>query len=297
MKKFLTFILIGMLLFTPISAFADGEKVYEVPVDVGHYSKEPGKKSMATNAIKHVAKVTEKDGKAVYQLNFKPMEFMNLTGQLTNLFIYDKGPDSSRVEATSKPIQGEYTKEFSFTRNQCKEGEILIAVWVDAMDGLSGGQPGAGEQKAYLIFEWDKAKEVAGGSGVLDQINNKNKPKQPVNKGVNIKVNGKIITPETPAFIENDRTMVPVRFISEALGLKVDWNNAERKVLVGESENLVTLKIDSKEIVKADGTKVEIDSPAIIRQERTFVPLRAIAEISGAKVDWDNETRTAIVEK
>ena len=49
--------------------------------------------------------------------------------------------------------------------------------------------------------------------------------------------------------------------------------------------------------IEKDGVKTKIDAPAVIKESRTFVPLRAIAEISGAKVDWNAETRTVIIKK
>ena len=78
--------------------------------------------------------------------------------------------------------------------------------------------------------------------------------------------------------------MVPLRFISEALGLKVDWDGANKTITIGDG--LAKLTIDSN-IVNANGKDIKIDSPAKIKSGRTFVPLRAIAEITGAKVDWD----------
>ena len=51
-------------------------------------------------------------------------------------------------------------------------------------------------------------------------------------KDIYLVVDGKKIETDAPAFIESDRTLVPVRFISEALGYKVDWKADERKVVI-----------------------------------------------------------------
>ena len=88
--------------------------------------------------------------------------------------------------------------------------------------------------------------------------------------------------------------MVPLRFISEALGEKVDWNGDTKTVIIGD--NKATLKIGSNEI-NAAGKTITIDSPAVIKNSRTFVPLRAISEILGAKVEWNGETRTVSITK
>lgn len=47
-----------------------------------------------------------------------------------------------------------------------------------------------------------------------------------------VNINGKIKTIDVPAFTENDRTMVPLRFISEAIGADVKWDGAENTVFI-----------------------------------------------------------------
>ena len=61
-----------------------------------------------------------------------------------------------------------------------------------------------------------------------------------------IEYNGKIIKSDVAPFIQNDRTMVPIRFISETLGYEVGWNNDARLVTVKGKDTSIELKIDSK---------------------------------------------------
>ena len=51
-----------------------------------------------------------------------------------------------------------------------------------------------------------------------------------------VKVNGKDVKLDSPAFIENDRTYTPVRFISEYLGASVEWVEKEQKVIITKPE-------------------------------------------------------------
>lgn len=51
-----------------------------------------------------------------------------------------------------------------------------------------------------------------------------------------VKVNGKEIKLDSPAFIENDRTYTPIRFISENLGASVEWVEKEQKVIITKPE-------------------------------------------------------------
>ena len=283
MKKIFLSIILALVL---IPTFSFAATKYEVPVKLEKFG-EPGKESMGNPSLRPTAEVVEKDGKFVYKIYAKKMEFMNMEGELTNLFIYEGDKDSPRVETKQSPLSGEYNKVHEFVRTNPKEDKILVAVWVDAMDAIAGGGQGSGEQKAYLVFDWSSAKATEIKDSKSD--NKVNAPSE-----IKIMVSGKEIKPETPAYIENGRTMVPLRFISEALGEKVDWNAETKSVIIGD--NKAVLAIGSKEI-DANGKKITIDSPAVIKNSRTFVPLRAISEILGAKVDWDGATKTVSITK
>lgn len=284
MKKLILSLLLVLVLI-PNTIFAANK--YEVPVKLEKFG-EPGKESMGNPSLKQMAEVEEKDGKYIYKLYLKKMEFMNMEGELTNLFIYEADKDSNRVETKQTAIEGEYNKTHEFERTTPKEDKILVAVWVDAMDAISGGGKGSGEQKAYLMFDWANAKPLESSAE-----NSEPKTEKQSNE-IKIVVNGKEIKSETPAYIESGRTMVPLRFISEALGEKVEWEADTRTVIIGDDK--ASLIIDSKEIKSKDKT-IQIDSPAVIKDSRTFVPLRAISEILGAKVDWKASTRTVEINK
>ena len=103
---------------------------------------------------------------------------------------------------------------------------------------------------------------------------------------------GQEVLMDVAPFIDADtfRTMVPIRFISEALGADVSWQpeTSQVKILLGDQEMI--LNIGSKTVL-VNGTSTETDSPAVILDSRTFAPLRFISETLGAKVDWNDETR------
>lgn len=290
MKKIFLSLLLAMLLI-PNAIFAASK--YEVPVKLEKFG-EPGKESMGNSSLKPFADVEEKDGKVIYKIYLKNIEFMNMEGELTNFFVYEGDKDSKRVETKQSPISGEYIKKHEFVRTSPKEDQILVAVWVDAMDAIAGGGKGSGEQKAYLKFDWANAKAVEAKDSKPASKKDVKDEKSSAKSEIKIFVSDKEIKPETPAYIENGRTMVPLRFISEALGEKVDWKADTKTVLIGD--NKASLVIGEKEI-EANGKKIAIDSPAVIKDARTFVPLRAISEILGAKVDWDASTRSVKISK
>lgn len=107
---------------------------------------------------------------------------------------------------------------------------------------------------------------------------------------VNYSINGEVKKMDAKPFIKNDRTLVPLRFIVEAIGGEVNWDNDNRLVTVNSKGKTIELPIDSKTI-KIDGQDVSIDQAAIIKGDRTFVPIRFIAENLDMVVNYINDTR------
>lgn len=112
---------------------------------------------------------------------------------------------------------------------------------------------------------------------------------------IHIVVNGYDVKTDVQPFIENSRTLVPIRFISEALGYQVKWNGKERSVTITDSKlGTVVLFID-KQVYKVNGENKISDVAPMIRQDRTFVPLRFVAESFDFNVDWIESSRTVTV--
>ncbi|MDU3009607.1 copper amine oxidase N-terminal domain-containing protein [uncultured Peptoniphilus sp.] len=119
------------------------------------------------------------------------------------------------------------------------------------------------------------------------------------NSDIRLWMKGEIIKSDVAPYISEDRTMVPLRVISENLGKKVTWNNNDKKVNIkDEKGNEFSLVINEKfmENVSSDSNlKIKLDAPAVIKDNRTFVPIRAIAEAFGEKVQWDNDKRVVVI--
>lgn len=109
-------------------------------------------------------------------------------------------------------------------------------------------------------------------------------------------INGEVAPIDVPALILDDRTMTPARFVAEALGAKVEWDDATKTVTITKDEYKIVLVIDSK-IAEINGEQVEIDVPAQIIDDRTLTPARLVAEALGAEVSWDDATRTVTIVK
>ena len=101
-------------------------------------------------------------------------------------------------------------------------------------------------------------------------------------------------TNDVAPLIRNDRTMLPARFVAENLGAVVDWIGPERKVLITRDDTTIEIFINS-DTAYVNGEAVRLDSPAFIENDRTYTPVRFVAERLGAAVDWNGETRQVII--
>ena len=149
-------------------------------------------------------------------------------------------------------------------------------------------------------------------------------------RDVKLEVNGKPVVSKPAAFISADRTMVPVRFVAEALDYQVVWNEGSRDILLtkmnfdtNKPEQVLVLKTDApralvieKKDVSAfygattkdaftmadvDGylnraKVVNLELKPIIKEDRTFIPLRAVVELFGQRIFWDGATYTVSIE-
>lgn len=104
-----------------------------------------------------------------------------------------------------------------------------------------------------------------------------------------VNVDNEAVIYDAVPVIRNDRTLVPIRIVTETLGGKVDWNGVTKEV---------TLNIDGKEIKMTIGKTLEKYGVApVIIDGRTFVPVRFVADELGATVAWDDATKTVTITK
>lgn len=140
--------------------------VYPVKVDLKNYYE--NKASMGNKALTQDATVTVKDGKATINLSVKPIDFSGIFGGLTNIFVIKEGTKYNHAKKDNLiPALGSEKKAFKDKEGKEKEyftkftfdvpleavkekREVGLVVWVDAMDSIAGGTPGAGQQPAML---------------------------------------------------------------------------------------------------------------------------------------------------
>lgn len=87
--------------------------------------------------------------------------------------------------------------------------------------------------------------------------------------------------------IQNDRTLVPLRYIAEAFGADVKWNADTQTAEIVKGTDTVSITIGADKYI-ANGVEKELDSPAQIINDRTLVPIRAVLESFGKKLYWND---------
>ncbi len=108
-----------------------------------------------------------------------------------------------------------------------------------------------------------------------------------------VTVDGQAVTftDTTPYVDANGRTMMPVAKIVELLNVSVDWNGTSQTVTLKGDGKEVVLKINDDNIT-VDGVTSKMDTKAVIKDGRTYVPLSAIAKAFGVTTGWDKATST-----
>ncbi len=98
--------------------------------------------------------------------------------------------------------------------------------------------------------------------------------------------------PDAKPYLYKDRTLVPIRFISEAMGADVSWNSGEQEVTIVKGKDTIITHILSSRAT-LNGVLYTFDVPAMIKADRTFVPLRFIAELLNCDVEWNEKYLTS----
>lgn len=117
-----------------------------------------------------------------------------------------------------------------------------------------------------------------------------------------VTVNGvqKEVVMDVEPFISNNRTMLPVRFVAEALGFKVEWDDPTRTVILTDKDTVVKIPVDTNQII-VNGSVFESDVKPILKNGRTMLPFaniaRALGLVDGKDIIWNGVTKEVIIKR
>lgn len=111
---------------------------------------------------------------------------------------------------------------------------------------------------------------------------------------ISVICNGNLIDFDQPPIMENDRVLVPMRAIFEALGADVAWDGETQTITAVREDDCIVLQIGSDKMFVND-REIQLDVPAKLVNGRTLVPIRAISEALGANVEWDEGLQQVVI--
>lgn len=111
---------------------------------------------------------------------------------------------------------------------------------------------------------------------------------------IKVYVNDKKVNFNTAPVVYKDRTLAPAREVFESLKGEVLWNPETQTVTSTVNGTVIVFTIGSSEAT-VDGVPYKLDVPAVMANDRAYVPLRFLAESLGGQVHWDDTTSTALI--
>jgi hypothetical protein len=114
---------------------------------------------------------------------------------------------------------------------------------------------------------------------------------------VTVRVNGMVVAfPDGQPYVDaNSRTMIPVRFVTEQLGAKVSWDGKTQTAVIEKNGIRIDIPIGDSTLKVTEGGKVrnvQMDTEAVLKEGRTYVPIRFVAEALSAYVDYSDAFKT-----
>lgn len=115
--------------------------------------------------------------------------------------------------------------------------------------------------------------------------------------GISVAIDGKTLSYDQPPVMLNNRVMVPLRSIFEALGAEVTWNAQDRSITATRNGVTISTAIDDPFIYTEGGAFWHApDQAAIIYNNRALISVRRISEVFGAEVEWDSKNQTVRID-
>ncbi|QUL53228.1 copper amine oxidase N-terminal domain-containing protein [Paenibacillus tritici] len=113
---------------------------------------------------------------------------------------------------------------------------------------------------------------------------------------IGIRINNSFADTDVATYITNGTTMVPLQVAQQIPGSSVQWNNSSKTVTLTRNGEITTL-VAGQKTAKIENKEVKLEAASTLKQGRVMVPLRFIAESTGAYVLWNPKQRVVFVAK
>ncbi len=186
-------------------------------------------------------------------------------------------------------LDGKQIASASGSPNQCRIDAAALGSGSHKLEVTLSDGKGYSIAKAYTLTS-------SGGTVKASEGFTESAPKSEEN-APSVTVNGSAVqwTDAKPFIDANNRTMVPLRAVGDALGLTVKWDGEKREASFSGSGKTIFFPIDSANARTGDGQEIKMDTAAVIVSDRTYAPVRYLAEYFGRSVGWDGATHTVVI--
>ena len=122
----------------------------------------------------------------------------------------------------------------------------------------------------------------------------------PTTDGINIKIRDSYVDfkkydiNSVEPFLENNRTLVPLRAVFTELGFDVKWDDITNTATVTSGNRILKIR-PNETFATINGAKKTLEVPAKLVNDRIMVPVRFISEAFGNIVFWDSDNKTVII--
>ncbi len=113
-------------------------------------------------------------------------------------------------------------------------------------------------------------------------------------RNIKVWINGNYLFSDAKPCVKEDRTQVPLRFISEELGYKVVWEPSIKGIRIIKDDKEISLKVGSN-IATVGKEDKKLDTEVFLKDGRSYVPFRFIGETFGKKVSYDKDFKIAVI--
>ena len=207
-----------------------------------------------------------------------------------SITIADKTPDGGKISVSEKSAKKGDTVTITVTPDK---GYVLDELIVTDKNGDEIKLKDKGNGKFTFTMPASKVK--------IEATFEKEAPQTPTDNTIVLTIGspvatvfGETVVNDVAPLARNNRTLLPIRFVAEALGATVDWNADLQKVTIEKADLLIELYL-GQTTAYVNGQPIVLDVAAFAENNRTYLPLRFIAENLGATVLWDQPTQTVTI--
>lgn len=191
--------------------------------------------------------------------------------------VVDNLPDGSYETITSSEKTGDWqTGSIQVSGNQARvlmPAKSMVTLLLKATDSTITDFAGT-------------AKPVQpGGNAVVPGIGD---------KPIQVMLNGTAVSFDEAPFMQNERTMIPLRGIFERMGAQVEWSEKAQTATIANGETTIVLRVGD-DTAYVNDTAVSLDAPPVLPNARIFVPVRFVCEALGLTVGWNEAGQTVIL--